>query len=508
MRVISCHLENFASYKSVEFTFENQGLCLIQGATGAGKSTLCDAIPWVLFGRTAKDGAVDEVISWNAEGPTIGYILLEINDAIITICRTRGNKANDLFFTTEGQGSGQRGKDLNDTQKMINNLLGFDSALYLSGAYFHEFSPTAQFFSTTAKNRRGLCEQLTDLSLAKKLQLNANDSKKLILKDVDKTERNISELKGKLDYINRTSELKAKEMHFEADREAAKARLNFELAQLKRDLLPSSHFINQLHEIEAAETQLDTTICSECGSKKHSDKHAELAALKGEVRQAERENQYLKSRIDNLVRDLDTLAKTKNTYTEMLRKIEADAETVLNQLKLLETYLKSLKEAALDYELLEDIAINYRAVSITNAINSLESRTNQLLSDYFDAEIKVDFTVADADKLDVLIFKDGNSCSYTQLSKGQRQLLKLCFGISVMRAVQNQAGVSFNTIMIDEATDGMDDQMKAKTFRLLQELALEHESVFLVEHSEGLKSLFEKKYQVNLVNGWSEIEQV
>jgi len=59
VKILSCVLENFASYERLEFDFSPQGLTLIEGPTGSGKSTLCDAIPWILFGRTAKDGALD-----------------------------------------------------------------------------------------------------------------------------------------------------------------------------------------------------------------------------------------------------------------------------------------------------------------------------------------------------------------------------------------------------------------------------------------------------------------
>jgi len=124
MRIISCTAENFASYKKLEFSFDSEGLALIQGATGSGKSTLCDLVPWVLFGKTAKGGAADEVISWNNKGITKSLITIETKPGVIyDITRIRGNKSNDLYFTDAFiNQSPVRGKDLADTQKMINNL--------------------------------------------------------------------------------------------------------------------------------------------------------------------------------------------------------------------------------------------------------------------------------------------------------------------------------------------------------------------------------------------------
>ena len=156
-------VRNFASYSKlvIDFTQES-GLTLIEGPTGAGKSTLCDIVPWVLFGRTAKGGTVDEIRTWNNREPTIGTVVLSLPDGKWEIVRTRG-KSNDLAFRCAGLQDLQRGKDLSDTQRLLNQKLGMDFDLYLAGAYYHEFSPTAQFFTSTAKTRRVTCENLVDL---------------------------------------------------------------------------------------------------------------------------------------------------------------------------------------------------------------------------------------------------------------------------------------------------------------------------------------------------------
>ena len=183
MKVWSCQLENFASYKELDFQFDETGLILISGPTGSGKSTLCDALPWILFSKTAKGGTVDEIINWTSEEPTKGTVFVTVPEGDFIITRIRGKKAkdNDLYFADRNfPGNVTRGKDLNDTQLLINNLLGLTAELYLSGSYFHEFSQTAQFFTTTPKNRRTICEQIVDLSLAKKLQTNTKDNTKTV----------------------------------------------------------------------------------------------------------------------------------------------------------------------------------------------------------------------------------------------------------------------------------------------------------------------------------------
>lgn len=169
MKVLEVSVKNFGSYKSLDFDFRGQnGLTLIQGPTGSGKSTFCDIIPWILFGRTAKGGTVDEVRSWNTSEVTEGFAIIEYQPGF-SISITRKRKPNDLYYSTEDL-EFNRGKDLQDTQKIINSILGMDFDLYLASSYYQEFSQTAQFFTTNAKTRRQICEQLVDLTMAVRLQ--------------------------------------------------------------------------------------------------------------------------------------------------------------------------------------------------------------------------------------------------------------------------------------------------------------------------------------------------
>lgn len=508
MRVISCNIQNFASYKSLEFNFENQGLTLIQGATGSGKSTLCDAIPWVLFGRTAKDGAVDEVLSWPGDQVTRGELLVEtLPGVIVRITRVRGEKSNDLYmedamaYTTP-----TRGKDLADTQRLINLRLSIDSALYLSGSYFHEFSQTAQFFTTTAKNRRAICEQLVDLSLAKNLQTKLAEQKKELATIHETNANDIRLYSSMIQNLSKPNEYKKKADSFETDKAAKIVSLKADIAKLD-SIKSDAYFAEANRELQQAEKALGTDRCLECGSKKHSDQHSKLEAMFSDLRQEVRENDRNKEKLTQLKVELKKTEAAENIYNELLVKTSIELDKVRKQLDTAKELQHNTTISMSDIELLFEVVDDLRGVSIKNTIQQLESQTNILLSKHFDAEIKVLFDVVDADKLDVTILKDGNLCSYSQLSKGQRQILKLCFAVSVMRTVSNRHGIQFNCAFFDESMDGMDDNFKVKTYRLLEELALEYESIFVVEHNEALKSLFNSKYTVELVNGSSVIEK-
>ena len=78
------------------------------------------------------------------------------------------------------------------------------------------------------------------------------------------------------------------------------------------------------------------------------------------------------------------------------------------------------------------MSFELRGQLLKSVLRQIETSTNKYLEKHFDSEIKVVLTIDDTDKVEVSIQKNGHECVFAQLSKGQRQLLKLCFGISVM----------------------------------------------------------------------------
>src|SRR5258706_14383017 len=100
MKLLKIHAENFGSYESLELDFQEMGLALLQGPTGAGKSTVMDMVFWAMFGQTAKGGNVDEVRSWKAIDSITKVILtIEVPNAKLSITRIRGKSSqNDLYW--------------------------------------------------------------------------------------------------------------------------------------------------------------------------------------------------------------------------------------------------------------------------------------------------------------------------------------------------------------------------------------------------------------------------
>lgn len=573
MKIIKIYAENFGSYEKIDLELSNEGLVLLSGPTGSGKSTLCDVAPWVLFGKTAKNGAADEVLRWPGDQITYATVNMYLADgSTYGFVRTRGPTAknNDLYWIKDCVWEyPQRGKDLPDTQRLINQLLGLDHSLYLSGAYYHEFSQTAQFFIAPAKIRRQICEHIVDLSLPKALHESLQTNRKEQTADLEVTNHRLAAASSGLSFLqtkynsdfkratdwdlyfeNELLNLKSKADSFDQELEDRLQKLEISIdefefareAQIKHLAVlgseisirrPASYKI-QLEELDNQESELQTEeICYHCGAHKENVAITRIAEQRHAIKLQEIENNQKILDVDRFLRDEKEIAarvnpfvsaleqqmlatnvyleqykafsQNKNPHRESLYDLSAEIQQTQEEQVRLQGISIGMKRDLEDIDVLVDVVADLRSVLIKNTIVGIEAKTNEFLTQFFDAEIRVSFDVQHADKVEVGITKDGNTAAYSQLSKGQRQILKLSFGIAVMLEVSNHHALDIDTVWMDEALDGLDDNFKTKAYSLFQSLPFTN--IFVVEHSEAIKPLFNSRYDVMLVEGVSTIEK-
>lgn len=566
MKLISITAENFGSYKNLHLDFDSKGLTLISGPTGAGKSTIMDSVSWVLFGKTAKNGTADEVVKWGSTETTRASIVVELLEMKIIVIRTR--LPNDLYMELP-QGELIRGKDLKDTQLKINEILGITPDTFLAAVYMHEFSLTSEFFQTNAKNRRQIMEQITDLSLAKTLQESTSEYTKMLKQDLVKVETDIKLTKAVLcekkiyeaDQImnqrkwQKSFDEQIKHLEFESRNfdtiivdSIAKLEVSFkdfeeqrtrninsikdEAAQLESQIQELDALQSRtLHQLAYRKTNMPSDKCLECGSLKNAASHMLLQRDEHKCAQLDQEKLSKLGKKHTLLDRIERYSDEINPYASKIeaKAYEVNMATTKLEIKRLETnpydtrglqleiyakqeelslQLNALNGLNLDLnsvKLLQEVIQQFRGAVISNTVQFLQNKTNKFLETHFDSEFKVAFTVAEADSLDTEVYKDGILCSYTQLSKGQRQMLKLCFGAAIQLAVANYSGVQFNTIFMDEVLTGLDETNKGKAFGLIQELSAQYENIYIIEHNENFKTLFTSRIDVSLENGNSVI---
>ena len=543
MKLLHCGVKNFGSYKELCFNFSEQGLSLISGATGSGKSTLQNIPLWILFGKTMKDVNVDEVKKWDGDGETLGWIEVELKDAVIEIHRVRGKKPsdNDLFWLELGRDAIHpvRGKDIADTQRLLNVRMGVDDELFTNCATFCEFSPTNTFFTDAAKSRRELFEKIVDLDLPVKLAARVVEDRKKLKREYDLLSMKQSQIFGRLEGL--------KDAHRKAEIDAKKWKIkhqeNIDLIEIKKEN----------YNTEIASTLAAYTTKSEAFERQKSEKIAELTGkinllsekimkmdlkrcptcghTKDPIDQATEQNNSMIMQLDNIknssnvwadkINELNKVKIHKNPYEEQLEsenkksnptihllyEFKKDIQVGEDELEVNATSMRGTDQKISVLNQLYDLSMELRGALLKSSIKSIETQMNDRLDGYFDSTIRVELTLANLDSLDVKISKEGNQCSFKQLSKGQRNMLKLVFALSIMEHASAKAGIRFGTLLLDEPTDGLDDTLKRKAYKLFEDLLKRHDSVLIIEHFQELKVMFSKVFEVELTEKGSIIHE-
>lgn len=538
MKLISLSLENFGSYDSLSHDFMNQGLSLIYGVTGSGKSTLLDGVMWVLFGETAKNGGVDDIKSWNSpNAPVKGTLCLSHRlHPRLTIARIRGNGANDLYWQENHDSEQKRGKDITETQRFLNDHLGLNSYVYSLGAYYNEVSPAALFFTAKSSERRQLFESIADLSFPTTLMEKIVESKKSHNSQLRDLMSSSYSTKGKIQQLENTREKTKQKFHgwkieqdqaindvgnkmenWDADIAKQLEDANNSIKEFEDERLIKIDELNNMWE-KTQSNFIDSTRCASCGAMPN-ERMDELGAMKtryaANVKKEEnRVNPYLaiKERIlksENIYNELlEKLVMEKNPYASSIQDNKEEMKSLQYTEKQIDASIGQVHDTISSLEQLNALTELLRAELIKNTIKSVEYETNRLLEQYFNSEVRVRLVLLSKDRIDVLGQVSGHDCPYTQFSKGQKGLLKFTFGCAVMKAVSNNCGVDFGDLFLDEPLDGCDVSLKTSAFNLFTELAKDRNGVMVIDHSEELQNLFERKYLVEINGGVSDIKEI
>lgn len=531
MKILKGKFYNFGSYKDLEFDFNDLGLCIVTGPTGSGKSTLQDAAAWVLFGRTAKNGGVDEIRNWkHLDEITAGTLFIHHRGMDFEITRMRGEK-HDLFWLPTGAVNVTRGKDLRDSQALLESVLGFNYEMFMVGSYFNEFGPISSFFISTAKNRRALLENVANMELAVKLGDRSILARKEIKKslqyndvriqvDTAKMEESLSQLKfSKHKSLSYQQDL---EMDIATTEERLK-KFDTDRAEQVEDLMAAElkHDEDREGTLESLRSQLDQLkekaskaegSCPVCGQGLLLNKNFEK-----EIKTIEWDIRRIESERNPFTRDLERLAPNpyvtklielksslgSNPFQEHIQQLEATArayELSLAKLKENQLFIQNKSD---NLDMIYKLSFDLRGTLLKRSVKSIEQETNRILDKYFDSNIRVDFTIEDGDELDVSIVVNSNDSVFTQLSKGQRCLLKLCFGVAIMKQSAKTSGIHYENLFFDEALDGLDSDLKLKAVRLFAELATMHGTVMVIDHSSEIEEFFERRFLVTLSGDYS-----
>ena len=179
----SVEIQNFLHIMGpIGIQLKDQGLVLIHGENGAGKSTIFEAIVWCLWGRTVRGYKHDQVINNQVKKDCWVRLKIEHEGETYAIERYRGHSVhkNDLHFMHY---SPQGPADMSDgtptmTQSKIEEWLGVDFDTYTRGPMVGQGN-FKRFSQMTDAEQKAILEtalQIDILSRAKKKAKEKSDA--------------------------------------------------------------------------------------------------------------------------------------------------------------------------------------------------------------------------------------------------------------------------------------------------------------------------------------------
>ncbi len=137
MQIISITLKNIKPHKDKEFNFVN-GINVLSGSNGAGKSTIFEAIGYALFGVNASDfvGNIDRFITIGAKKGEVTVTFITDEGETYRVSRTVGAGSKWLLYKEAAENfEVEEHAGASETESRIKELLGLNSGRSLSDQF-------------------------------------------------------------------------------------------------------------------------------------------------------------------------------------------------------------------------------------------------------------------------------------------------------------------------------------------------------------------------------------
>ena len=235
-------LKNFLSYRDASLNFRGLHTACVCGANGAGKSSLLEAITWVIWGKS-RAATEDDVINGGATSVRVDFDF-SCNQQTYRVIRSRTRgRSSSLEFQVETKAGNFRSitaKGLRATQEEIISCLKLDYDTFVNSAYLRQ-GRADEFMLRRPSERKQILADLLKLDRYEQLSGQAKDTAK--------------EYKGKIEQLKQNLEPLESELAQRKEIAAQLKQLQQELSQLQA-LQESDR--SQLQQLQVGEYQRQT----------------------------------------------------------------------------------------------------------------------------------------------------------------------------------------------------------------------------------------------------------
>lgn len=546
-----------------EIDFQKNNTNLIVGTNGAGKSTMLDALTFVLFNKSFRKINKNQLINSSNEKDCVVEVEFSVNSRNYLV--RRGIKPNVFDVEIDGvklhKEADERAnqKILEDTILKVN-YKSFTQIVILGSSAF------VPFMQLTSANRREVIEDLLDIRIfsvmntliKEKIKLKRDDIKSLEMKKdslIDKVEMQenfIEELEKRGKDNIKNCELKIKELNGEIDfyikENGSLEETVFSKTKEQEDFIDASQKLKKLNNLKGKiSNKVETiikeydffnhnTVCPTCTQtiedefrlNKISDvqnKKEELQKgfidLEKTIKQEEeREHQFivLSKEITKLNHEISQNNTRISLNQRQIRDLGNEIQTITKQFEnrnteneKLEKFKEDLQITIEELETKKNEIVNYDfAYSLlkddgvkTKIIKKYLPFINQQVNRYLQMmDFYINFHLNEEfnESIKSPIHEE---FSYSSFSEGEKARIDLSLIFAWREVARLKNSVNTNLIIFDEIFDSSLDGFGSDEFLKIIRYVIKDANIFVISHKDGMQDKFERVIKFEKKNGFS-----
>ena len=550
-----------------EIDLNKKSNTVIIGTNGAGKSTMLDALCFVLFNKPFRKINKSQLVNSTNEKDCL--VELDFTIGSVDWMIRRGIKPNVFEIHRNGQMMNQSSA-ANDQQKWLEqnvikmNFKSFTQIVILGSSTF------VPFMQLSGSNRREVIEDLLDIKIFSAMNLIIRDKLKTIKDEVKTLELKKTSLKEKsemqqnfIDEVEKRGKEridskrdKIKSLVIDSEKHVAlNKRLQHDILEFTKDQERFVGAAKKLKELGNLKGKISNkastvkkehkffsknTVCPTCTQDideefrlnkldEAQSKATELQTGFKELEKAiekeeERERQFvqLSKETTKLTNEISQNNIKISGFQNQIRELEEEIQTITSQLEnrnseheKLKEFEERLKET---YDSLGEKKDNIRhhdfAYSLlkdggvkTKIIRKYLPLINQQVNKYLRMmDFYINFKL-DEEFNETVQSPIHEDFSYSSFSEGEKMRIDLALLFTWREVARFKNSVNTNLLIMDEVFDSSLDGFGTEEFLKIVKYVIKDANVFVISHKSSLHDRFEDLIQFDKVKGFSRITQ-